>query len=72
MLLHHLAASTSSGVVGYVTQPSALTSSLERYKTHLVARGFQQEQSHDYDEAFAPVAHMITIHTLLIVTFIQE
>jgi hypothetical protein len=39
--------------------------SLERYKTHLVARGFQQERGRDYNETFTPVAHMITIHTLL-------
>jgi hypothetical protein len=39
----------------------------ERYKDHLVARGFQQEQDHDYDETFAPVAHMTTVHTLLVV-----
>jgi hypothetical protein len=39
--------------------------SLERYKTHLVAHGFQQEHDRDYDETFAPVAHITTIHTLL-------
>jgi hypothetical protein len=41
--------------------------SLERYKTHLVARGFQQEHGRDYDETFAHVAYMTTIHTLLTV-----
>ena len=39
--------------------------SLERYKAHLVPRGFQQEQGRDYDETFAPVAHMTTVRTLL-------
>jgi hypothetical protein len=41
--------------------------SLERYKARLIARSFQQEHGRDYDETFTPVAHMTTIHTLLIV-----
>jgi hypothetical protein len=45
--------------------------SLEHYKACLVARGFQQEQGRDYDEMFAPVAHMTTIHTLA-VTSVHE
>ncbi|KAM0875014.1 hypothetical protein ACQ4PT_037075 [Festuca glaucescens] len=40
---------------------------LERYKALLVARGFQQEQSRDYDGSFALVAHMTTVRTLLAV-----
>jgi hypothetical protein len=46
--------------------------SLERYKARLVAHGFQQKQCHDYDETFAPVAYMTTIHTLVVVTFVWE
>jgi hypothetical protein len=42
--------------------------SLERYKTRLVVCGFQHEHGRDYDETFAPVAHMTTIHTLFVVT----
>jgi hypothetical protein len=40
-------------------------SSFERYKARLVARGFQQKHGRDYDETFAHVANMTTIHTLL-------
>jgi hypothetical protein len=46
--------------------------SLERYKARLIARGFQQQQGRDYDETFAPVAHMTTIHTFLVVVSVLE
>jgi hypothetical protein len=45
--------------------------SLERYKACLIARDFQQEHGRDYDETFAHVAHMTTIHILLIVAFVR-
>jgi hypothetical protein len=32
-----------------------------------VARGFQQTQGPDYDETYAPVAHMTTVRTLIAV-----
>jgi hypothetical protein len=46
--------------------------SLECYKAHLVAHGFQQEQGRDYDETFALVAHMTTIRTLPAVASVRE
>jgi hypothetical protein len=39
--------------------------SIQRYKARLVARGFQQAHGHDYEETFAPVAHMTIVHTLI-------
>jgi len=41
--------------------------SLKRYKALLVARGFQQTQGRDYEETFAPVAHMTTVRTMIAV-----
>jgi hypothetical protein len=41
--------------------------SIERYKACMVARGFQQTQGYDYDETYAPVAHMTTVRILIVV-----
>jgi hypothetical protein len=41
--------------------------SIERYKVRLVARGFKQTQGWDFDETFAPVAHMTIVQTLIAV-----
>ncbi|WVZ70987.1 hypothetical protein U9M48_019614 [Paspalum notatum var. saurae] len=46
--------------------------SLECYKARLIAGGFQQEQGRDYDETFAPVAHMTTVRALLAVASVRE
>jgi hypothetical protein len=41
---------------------------VDRYKARLVARGFTKEYGMDYEETFAPVAHLFSVRALLVVT----
>lgn len=41
------------------------TGEVERYKVHLVAKGFTQQEGVDFHDTFAPVAKLVTFRTLL-------
>ena len=41
---------------------------VDHYKAHLVAKGFTQEYGIDYEETFAPVARLSSVHTLIAVS----
>uniref|UniRef100_A0A2N9IB75 Reverse transcriptase Ty1/copia-type domain-containing protein n=1 Tax=Fagus sylvatica TaxID=28930 RepID=A0A2N9IB75_FAGSY len=41
---------------------------VDRYKAHLVAKGFTQEYGIDYEETFAPVARLSSVRTLIAVS----
>ena len=46
--------------------------SIEHYKPRLVVRDFQEEYGRDYEETFAPVAHMHIVHTLIVVAVVRD
>ena len=46
--------------------------SIERYKTHLVAKGFTQEYGIDCEEAFAPLACILSVRALLAIDAVSK
>ncbi|GKV19936.1 hypothetical protein SLEP1_g30132 [Rubroshorea leprosula] len=46
--------------------------SVECYKALLVAKGFTQEYGINYEETFAPVAHLTSMHSLLAIVAMQR
>ena len=45
--------------------------SIERYKAHLVAKGFTQHEGLDFTETFSHVAKMTIVKTLLVVSAVR-
>jgi hypothetical protein len=42
---------------------------IDRYKAHLVAKGFQQRDGIDYNETFSPVIKPATVLLILTIAF---
>jgi hypothetical protein len=44
---------------------------IEGYKTCLFAKGYAQEYGIDYEETFAPVAHITSVRSLLAIVVVH-
>ena len=44
---------------------------MERYKAHLVAKGFTQHEGLDFTKTFSPIAKMTTVKTLLAISTVK-
>jgi hypothetical protein len=47
-------------------------SSIERYKTRLIAKGYAQEYGIDYEETFAPVARITSVRSLFAIAAVHQ
>ena len=45
---------------------------INKYKACLIVRGFTQQYGIDYDETYAPVAHLASLHLILAITSQQD
>ena len=45
---------------------------VERYKPHLVSKGFTQEYGVDYEKTFAPIAHVTSVRCLIAVAVVHR
>ena len=49
-----------------------IKTNFDGYKARMVAKGYSQQYGMDYEETFAPVAKITTIHTLIVVASIRQ
>ena len=65
-LVPHTPSMNVVGCNGYINKiKHKADGTIERYKAHLVTKGFHQQQGIDYGETFSPVVKPTTIRTVL-------